>query len=364
MDRRPTSASAPAPRMQSSPSPPDPDHTILDEEEILDLGEDVRVPEDAIFGDPHPMAVSDAPPQRDRVVILGRTRAGKTIYLARLYEQCWKHEGPLRIEAHDGRTHLSLLSAVEQMQEHRVWPAATEGTNYLDLKLQWKGHELTMVSLDYPGEVFHRAFVEQAEDENTRELVDHVRRAAAVLLLIDPKVLATGRLGESADDDFGMVQALRYLRSLPGGRTVPIALVLTKIDENADLLRHHGKLRGFAERFCANLLRTVPGLRVFGVCAVRSRRDSLGRHVPDLDRPPRGLTGPVEYCMEHVVANRLADARQKATEALRERVIREEQVAAAEEKADNRFWLSVNAILIGGIVVVGLLAWLVIRSAG
>jgi hypothetical protein len=68
--------------------------------------------------------------------------------------------------------------------------------------------------------------------------------------------------------------------------------------------------------------------------------------------------------MEHVVANRLADARQKATEALRERVIREEQVAAAEEKADNRFWLSVNAILIGGIVVVGLLAWLVIRSAG
>jgi hypothetical protein len=45
-------------------------------------------------------------------------------------------------------------------------------------------------------------------------------------------------------------------------------------------------------------------------------------------------------------------------------VIREEQMAAAEEKADNRFWLSVNAILIGGIVVVGLLAWLVIRSAG
>ena len=68
--------------------------------------------------------------------------------------------------------------------------------------------------------------------------------------------------------------------------------------------------------------------------------------------------------MQHVVANRLSDARQKATDALRERVIREERVAAEEEKADNKFWLSVNAILIGGIVVVGLLAWLVIRSAG
>jgi hypothetical protein len=250
------------------------------------------------------------------------------------------------------------------MQERRTWPAATEGTNYLDLNLQWKGHSLTMVSLDYPGEVFHRAFVEQVEDQDTRELIDHVRRAAAVLLLIDPKVLATGRLGESADDDFGMVQALRYLRSLPGGREVPIALVLTKIDENADLLRHHGKLRGFAERFCANLLRTVPGLRVFGVCAVRSRRDSLGRLVPDLDRPPRGLTGPIEYCMQRVVTGRLAEARHRAEEAMRERVVHEERVAAAEERADNRFWLLVNAALLAGIVAVALVAWLVIRSAG
>jgi hypothetical protein len=348
--------------------PPTPPHELhgetLDEEEILDLGEDVVALDESPFADPHPMASDDGPPQRDRVVILGRTRAGKTIYLARLYEQCWKGDGPLRIEAHDGRTHLALLSAVEQMQERRSWPAATGGNNYLDLNLQWKGHALTMVSLDYPGEVFHRAFVEQVEDQDTRELIEHVKRAAAVLLLIDPKVLATGRLGESADDDFGMVQALRYLRSLPGGREVPIALVLTKIDENADLLRHHGKIRGFAERFCANLLRTVPGLRVFGVCAVRSRRDSLGRVVPDLDRPPRGLTGPIEYCMERVVSGRLAQARHRAEEALRDRVVREERVAAAEERADNRFWLVVNATLLGGIVAVALIAWLVIRSAG
>jgi hypothetical protein len=353
--------------MQPPPPPDDPDSLHIDEEdeEFLDLGDGPTASGDPLAGsDPHPMATADGPPRRDRVVVLGRTRAGKTIYLARLYEQCWKGDGPLRMEAHDGRTHLALLSAVEQMQDHRKWPPATEGSNYLDLHLQWKGHGLTMVSLDYPGEVFHRAFVEQVEDEDTRELIDHVRRAAAVLLLIDPKVLATGRLGESADDDFGMVQALRYLRSLPGGREVPIALVLTKIDENAALLRHHGKLRGFAERFCANLLRTVPGLRVFGVCAVRSRRDSLGRRVPDLDRPPRGLTGPLEYCMQRVVQGRLVEARTRAEEMMRERVIREERVAAAEASADNRFWLAVNVVLIAGIAAVGVIAWLLVRSSG
>jgi hypothetical protein len=310
------------------------------------------------------MALATEEPQRDRVVVLGRTRAGKTIYLSRLYEQCWKGDGALRMEAHDGRTHLAMLAAVERMQEQRQWPAATESNTYLDLQLTWNGQGLTMVSLDYPGEVFRRAFVEQVQDEDTQELIDHVRRAAALLLLIDPKVLATGRIGEAADDDFGMVQALRFLRSLPGGERVPIALVLTKIDENADLLRHHGKLRGFAERFCGNLLRTVPGLRVFGVCAVRSRRDSLGRLVPDLDRPPRGLTGPVEYCMQRVMAERVAEDRARAADAMRERVRQAERQAEVEERRDNRFWLLVNAGLIAGVAVIGLLAWILVKNAG
>jgi hypothetical protein len=68
--------------------------------------------------------------------------------------------------------------------------------------------------------------------------------------------------------------------------------------------------------------------------------------------------------MERVVSGRLAQARHRAEEALRDRVVREERVAAAEERADNRFWLVVNATLLGGIVAVALIAWLVIRSAG
>ena len=339
----------------------EPRHEV--EEDLLDLGEDIEIPDGSASLDPHPMALANAEVQRDRVVILGRTRAGKTIYLSRLYEQCWKGAGPLRMEAHDGRTHLALLSAVERMQEERQWPAATESASYLDLQITWNGHALTMVSLDYPGEVFRRAFVEQVQDGDTNELIEHVRRAAAVLLLIDPKVLATGRVGEAADDDFGMVQALRFLRSLPGGDRVPIALVLTKIDENAELLRHHGKLRGFAERFCGNLLRTVPGLRVFGVCAVRSRRDSLGRVVPELDRPPRGLTGPVEYCMKRVMAGRAAEDRVRATDAMRERVRQAERQVDAEERSDNRFWMLVNAALLAGVALVGVLAWLLLKNA-
>jgi len=335
----------------------------IDDNENLDLGDDIQFEKSAEnLNEPHPMAMSDSSPQRDRVVVLGRTRAGKTIYLARLYEQCWKGNGALRIEAHDGHTHLALLSTIEEMQERHNWPPATEDSSYLDLNIIFRGHSMTMVSLDYPGEVFRRAFVQQVEDKDTHELIDHVRRAAALLLLIDPKVLSSGKLGEAADDDFGMVQAMRYVRSLPGGMQVPIVLVLTKIDENAELLRHHGKLRGFAEKFCGNLLRTVPGLRIFGVCAVRSRRDSLGRMVPDLDREPRGLTGPVEYCMQQLTSQRLSDERTQIERAMQDRARREEVTAAREERGNDHFWLVVNLLLIAGVVLVGLITWFVVKS--
>ena len=347
--------------MTLPPPPPDPERPVDDS---LDLGGEATLAGGhAALAEPHPMAHAGDAPQRDRVVVLGRTRAGKTIYLARLYEQCWKGDGPLRIEAHDGRTHLSLLGTVEEMLEHRRWPPATEGSSFFDLNIIYRGHSVTMVSLDYPGEVFRRAFVQQVEDEDTRELIDHVKRAAALLLLIDPKVLATGRMGEAADDDFGMVQAMRYLRSLPGGMDVPIALVLTKIDENADLLRHHGKLRGFAEKFCANLLRVVPGLRIFGVCAVRSRRDALGRSVPDLDRPPRGLTGPLEYCLSVALQARQRQHQQRAAETIRALADSEARRDAQEAQVQDRFWLWVNLGLVAAVLAVGLVAWFVVKSS-
>jgi hypothetical protein len=301
-------------------------------------------------------------PVRDRIVVLGRTRAGKTIYLSRLYEQSWRGNGPLHMETNSGKTHLALLNAVAEMAEQRRWPAATEGSTYLDFEISWQQHSFTMVSLDYPGEVFHRAFVEQVEDANTAELIDHVQRAAGVVLLIDPKVLSSGRIGDAADDDYGMVQALRFIRGLPGGERVPICLVLTKIDINADLIRHHGGLRGFAEKYCNNLLRIVPTLTLFGTCAVRSRRDALGRDIPDLARPPRGLENPIVFCLRRIVAERsrqLAAKTQRTRQEFAQREFRQQEEAGRQ---DTHFWLWANLVLFACLIAVGLVTLLVVRK--
>ncbi|MCE9620168.1 MAG: GTPase domain-containing protein [Planctomycetes bacterium] len=311
---------------------------------------------------PPPIRGSAEEPVRDRIVVLGRTRAGKTIYLSRLYEQSWRGNGPLHMETSSGKTHLALLNAVAEMGEQRHWPAATEGSTYLDFEITWQYHTFTMVSLDYPGEVFRRAFVEQVEDANTAELIDHVQRAAGIVLLIDPKVLASGKIGESTDDDYGMVQALRFIRGLPGGTTVPICLVLTKIDVNADLIRHHGGLRGFATKYCNNLLRIVPTLTLFGICAVRSRRDALGKDIPDLTRPARGLENPIVFCLRRIVAERARRRTESTRRARQEFVQREIKQDLEAQQKDTHFWLWANVVLFACLTAVGVLTWLVVRQ--
>ena len=330
----------------------------------IDLGLDEDALQDTTATSIAPVQFSRSgeEPTRDRIVILGRTRAGKTIYLSRLYEQCWRGNGAIHMETSSGKSHLALLNAVAEMGEQRRWPKATDSSTYLDFQLTWQGHAFTMVSLDYPGEVFRRAFVEQIEDANTAELIDHVQRAAGVVLLIDPKVLSSGKIGDAADDDYGMVQALRFIRGLPGGNSVPIGLVLTKIDINADLIRHHGGLRGFATKYCNNLIRVVPSITLFGTCAVRSRRDALGKDIPDLSKLARGLENPIVFCLRSIVANRTKTRNETVKRSQQEFIQREIKQDEEAETKDTRFWLWANVVLLVGLAAIGVLTWLVVRQ--
>lgn len=340
----------------------DNDDIDLSIDATIDLGLDGEVLNDTTGSSPLPLLLRNGKePTRDRIVVLGRTRAGKTIYLSRLYEQCWHGNGLLHMETSSGKTHLALLNIVAEMSEQRHWPAATEESTYLDFQITWKGHTFTMVSLDYPGEVFRKAFVQQIEDTDTVELIDHVQRAAGIMLLIDPKVLSNGKIGDAADDDYGMLQALRFIRGLPGGSTVPIGLVLTKIDINADLIRHHGGLRGFANKYCNNLLRIVPSLTLFGICAVRSRRDAVGKNIPDLTKPARGLENPIIFCLQKIITNRIKEQTENTQRTQQEFIRREMKEDETAQKNDTNFWLRANMVLFAVLGVVGLLTWLVVR---
>jgi len=299
-------------------------------------------------------------PERDRILLLGRRTAGKTVFLARLYEEAWRGEGGLRMRARDGAMHQRCMEIVEQLRQGQ-WPEATAGSMTSEVEVVWQGKAMTMVMLDYPGEVFRQAFVEGGHGDQVASLVEHVDRAAAVLLLIDPGNVRLGDVEARVDDDYGMVEAVDHIRKSPGGAVVPVAVALTKCDEHLGIVRAEGGARGFVERHLPNLVHYGDRMRIFATAAVRTRLDAIGRLVPSTQHDPDGLADVLKYCMKHV-------GRVKAEhDRLRDEAASEKarMLAAAQDRELARrlrkkwliFWISVTVVSLAVIAAAVVVAF-------
>lgn len=286
---------------------------------------------------------------RDRIVVLGRRKAGKTIFMARLYEQLWQSEGEMHMRTVSGNDHLYFMRNIKELREGS-WPAATGGSTYAAIEVDYARRKHLMVLLDYAGEVFRRAFVEGIVDESSEELLDHVDRAAAVMLLIDPSVAVEGNVEDFADDDYGMAAAIRRIRDWPGGESVPVAIVLTKIDRFKRRLEDSGGLVPFVERYYRPLLRQIGKVRVFGASAVRQSVDGLGKARPAMTKRPVGLVEPLKYCLKRLtLVAEQSEQHVREMEAIRRRAAFEQQEAQAQQRQQmilTAFWIAVPILLV------------------
>lgn len=300
-------------------------------------------------------------PRRDRIVILGRRRSGKTVFLARLYSELWKQTRGLHMRAVSGDTHKACMQVIEELANGR-WPASTLGSQYADIEITYKDEKHLLVSLDYPGEVFRKAFVDNADSEDARELIAHVDRAAAVLVLLDPSVVESGSVMEVIDDDYGMVQAIHRIREWPGGDCVPITLIMTKHDQHRELIKSYGGLRSFVMLKYPALCRAVRQVNVFSVAAVSAKVGPDRVPVPSLHQPPIRLVEPLQHCLDQLRRRGKAEA---AEAAARERRVARAEVIEAEVHARKRsilFWslFWVGAVLVFGVT--GLVLWMALGS--
>jgi hypothetical protein len=278
---------------------------------------DVRLrPESGVFDRPltaseqldEPTSVSvaqvapQAAPQsvRDRIVVLGRRGAGKTVFLARLYEALWQQRDGLLARAVDGLAHQRFMETVAGMESGQ-WPQATLAQSWSDLEITYGIHKWMLRVLDYPGEVFRRAFVEDSQDEAARMLRTHVDQAAAVLVLIDPIAAVQGGVEATVDAEFGLSAALRRVQTSSGVVKVPVAMVLTKCDVAIGHIREIGSARGFVEHYLPGLIRDGGEFRVFAASAVRSRADALGQARPATDKNALGIIKPLQWCLKRLI---------------------------------------------------------------
>ena len=293
---------------------------------------------------------------RDRIVVLGRRRAGKTIYLARLYEEAWNGAHPdlhMRALPGPGNAHETFMDIIARLRRGE-WPESTIGSTSTAIDVDYKGERHLMIALDYPGEVFRRAFVHDSQEESAIELREHVDRAAAVILLLDPEVAVAGDVGEFVDDDYGMSEAIRRIRDSADGQNVPVAIVLTKCDLHAQMIKAEGGMREFVNRRYSNIVRVATSpRRRFAASAVRASKRSDGKIVPNLGYKPEGIIEPMTYCVELMARGlRENSARQVAEN------FAQSQATSQQSQAESERNSAMGLAIIGSIVVilVGLVA--------
>lgn len=300
-------------------------------------------------------AAAVTPPQpslpRDRIVVIGRRQSGKTIFLASIYARLWRSLHGMTAKAISGTVHKQLMDTYNTLQRGR-WPAATLDTLQIEMEIDHAGRKRQMVTLDFAGEMFRKAFVEeQANFPGVRQLTEHIDRAAAVLLLIDPSVVAGDDRDAAMDDDFGIVQVSQRIRRQPDGADVPIVLVLTKADQNQGLIDRFGGTRGFVRHHFPALVRTLKELPLFQVSAVQTDRSPDGTYHPRPDSEPVNVEAPLQYCLDYIdrFNNQVAAEAEELERAAHE--AREEREEAARDSRTNR----TVAIVVGGILAVGLI---------
>lgn len=236
---------------------------------------------------------------RDRIVILGRQGAGKTVYLSLLYDLLWKSKGDLSMKALHGEHHREFIKTVVGLRQGR-WPAPTTSNRRAYIEITHKGESRLTVAMDYSGELIEKAFVSEDETDEVRELLDQLDHAAAVVLFIDPEdvVGPKANIDSTVENDFGIVQAMTRLRGWAGGADVPIVLVLTKVDHTGPLLKEHGGTDAFVRKFFPKLIRTTRNLRVCKVSAVQTTKERKSEIKADF--VPRNLEMPLRYCLDKI----------------------------------------------------------------
>ncbi|MCH8824528.1 MAG: GTPase domain-containing protein [Planctomycetes bacterium] len=301
-------------------------------------------------------------PPRDRIVILGRRRAGKTVFLARLYKTLWSSSGHFHMRALSGDSHSACMEVIDEMESGR-WPASTLGSQYTDIEITYNGNKRLLVSLDYPGEVFRQAFVHNANTEDARELLDHVDRAAAVIILLDPGVIHSGKTDEVVDDEYGMTHVINRIREWPESKDVPIVIVYTKCDMHKKLLRDSGGLKKYAIANYMNLLRAMDRFKIFASAAVFTKPGLNGDRVPDMTRPPIGVIEPLEYCLQKISSHEIEKMDHEAQVASRLRVKKYHEKQHDDQKRAVMFWTVFWSIAVVGLFGIALVTWMILNGS-
>ena len=319
---------------------------------------------------------------RDMILVIGGPGAGKTVWIARLLDalrtpttllngripdgDTWiSGPGSTTVQAEFGdpdtkRSNESVVAALEA----KSWPVPTPDAveHVVDFTLTGEGVRTPrrrLILVDLPGSALLAAFAPSNPSTLTIgwTVGNQLARTAAVVLLIDP-VRATERSRESIDLANATVAMLEHLRASPEGRSIPVAIVLSKCDRGYKTIMREGGVRQFAERHLGSVLEAVGSARVYVSSATRSRLVSPGYREPSTRRPVENLVEPMHFLLGTI--DRIDAIRRRAALAMQAEAQRRGHSAPAEAPRRRPVRIPAYAwavALAGALVLVGGLVW-------
>lgn len=258
---------------------------------------------------------------RSEILVLGGSGAGKTVWIARLLDALQtpatilngriQERDPatagagadvLRCEFADPATEAHNRAIVGALEARR-WPLTTLDPveHLVDFVLTGETvrrfrRKTTLIEL--PGTALVSAFAPSNPSTLTMgwAVGNQLSRTSAVILLIDP-VVAAERTQDSVDLLNATVAMLEHLRSTPHGRSIPVAIILSKCDRGYKTILKEGGVRQFTERHLQPILHAAGSARVYVSSATRSRLVAIGHREPSIRRPVENLVEPMYFLL-------------------------------------------------------------------
>jgi hypothetical protein len=227
-----------------------------------------------------------------RIVMLGHSNAGKTTYIAMMYQFMNKGKGHkgFHIQARDSRQHSELLENAQAINSGR-YPPATSRRDAYEFDLSYEGRPVSrFIWSDYRG----GALAERSTNEDMAALMADVNSCDGVVVFADAYELATG------PDSYRQVGRLTYLMQRAIGErraSTPIVLAYTK----ADLIKSSEDWSKAIQPFSQVSAALVGSSNVKGAIVTVS-----------CGRRPKAVHVPVLWCLTHGVANMIKELQDEA----------------------------------------------------
>jgi transposase len=107
--------------------------------------------------------------------------------------------------------------------------------------------------------------------------------------------MVEGDVDSQIDNNYGFLQAITRIQNWPGGKDIPIVLILTKIDQNYHILTQHGGTRVFLEKYFSSLIKKTRHLKVCKISAISITDSKIKDSLCDLEIP-------LQYCLDRISA--------------------------------------------------------------